>query len=470
MRMMENLSPKNQKLACWIFRLVLRAQQPPSLITLAFAEEGFLDPSSNPAQLRVAYDNEWPQTAVSIQKVLDRQQRRLTECCAGLLVAEADNGATMMVENEQAAQRVVFAHQTAKEWVAREDIWHKITDLPAVDNVQLDLSILSGCVRHLKAFDVFTSPVSVWPNPRFGSDAWLLIANALRCAERIDNEEGFDFIADYYYELLDELDRSCQQAWVTALQTQRPMYEPPEWYESTLQTLLAKHWAGFEPMEAGKPPKRKNFLALAVQANLVRYVAAKLNRLDPASRKVEAQDLLPHVVGPIADGFSACVSLSGDYLDFHHDMPDTRLLDILFDAGASCRPDPDANDNEDASYVLWTKAIKTGRRYFSRGSPTMTHLLESGSSRRLMLNRQRWVTAIKALLLHGADPRVEIEAGAGGGTSVGNSEVGESQSSIGNMAVTAGDFIREMLAGEPEYGIELFELETLMGYNRGRAQ
>ncbi|KAI0121299.1 hypothetical protein BJ170DRAFT_714580 [Xylariales sp. AK1849] len=92
-------------------------------------------------------------------------------------------------------------------------------------------------------------------------------------------------------------------------------------------------------MEASKSPKRKGFLALAVQANLMRYVESKLRGLSEHTRKIKAQDLLIHVVSPKEEGLSACVSLSGDYLDFHHDMSDSRLLQILFGAGANVRDD-----------------------------------------------------------------------------------------------------------------------------------
>lgn len=436
MRMLENLGTDQQQSASRIFHLVLKAQQPPSLITLAFAEEGHLTPRTN--ELRISYDNTHPYDIASVQRLSDRMQSRLYVCCAGLLVAET-GPTTNSNSSSETGQRVVFVHQTAKEWVRRKDIWQRLPGCRPEDSTELDFSLLSGCARHIKAFEILRPPVLAWPNWRFRPDAWLLIANALRYAERIDAA-----VPDVrkYCELLDELDATCQRAWVAALQRHKPLHEDPDWYEVRLPGYCKKHWASYEPMDAGKPPKRKDFLSLAVQANLVRYVKAKLAQIDaPEDRKKKAQELLPYVISPKAEGFSACAGLSGDYWDFHHDMPDSRFLDILFDAGASARGDE----------KVFTKALKAGRHYFSRGSVTMTHLLETSSSTRLMENRERWVQAIKSMLQHGADPQTEIQVTTGGS---------ENQSTATTTAV---DLIRETLEGEPEYAVELIEMETIMG-------
>ncbi|KAL7626664.1 hypothetical protein AAE478_003438 [Parahypoxylon ruwenzoriense] len=434
MRMLENLTPEQQQSAARIFRIVLGAQQPPTLVTLAFTEEGHLDP--NTGELRAVKDNAHPYDNVSIQRLSDNMQRRLKICCAGLLVAET--GPSTNASSIEAGHRVVFVHQTAKEWVRRKDIWLLLPGCTPLDSVELDFSLLSGCARHMKAFDLLRPPILAWPHWRFRPDAWLLIANGMRYAERIDGEITN---VQKYCELLDELDSTCQQAWVTALKNHKPLHEDPDWYETRLPSFCRKHWASYEPMDAGKPPKRKDFLSLAVQANLVRYVKTKLSRLGEEARSKKAQDLLPYVVSPKAEGFSACAGLSGDYCDFHHDMPDSRLLEILFDAGASPREDE----------RVFQKALKAGRHYFSRGSVTMTHLMETSSSARLMENRQRWVTAIKTMLIHGADPHVEIQVTAG---------TAENQSTA---TIAAVDLIRETLEGEPEYAVELIEMEALMG-------
>ncbi|CAJ2503565.1 Uu.00g109590.m01.CDS01 [Anthostomella pinea] len=433
MRMIENLTPDNQTAAYSIFHLVLRAQQPPTLVTLAFADQGYLDPNSG--KLRVVQDSIRREDVTSVQQLADQMQRRLQVCCAGLLEAEVLSGSNPI---EEAGQRVVFTHQTTKEWVGRRDIWHKLPGIQQVGDVDLDCALLSGCVRTLKAFEAVRPPVLTWPNMRFRPDAWLLVANSLRYAERIDSEVK-DVTA--YAELLDELNATNQRAWLAALDNHKPLVEDPDWYERKLPNLRRKHWSSFEPMEAGKSPKRKDFLSLVVQANLVRYVALKLGEMDRDSRRRKAQELLVYAVSPKGDGFSACVNLSGDYLDFHHDMPDTRLLDILFEAGA------DPRDDEQ----IWMKALKAGRHYFSRGSATMTHLMETWASKRLSLNRERWVAAVKSLLLHGANPHAELQV------TTGNEE------NRSTTTVVAVDLIRDTLEGEPDYALDLLELEALMG-------
>lgn len=378
-----------------------------------------------------------PQTIDDLRDISDQMQLRLQTCCAGLL--EAEEGPV------EAGQRVVFMHQTAKEWVGRKDVWHKLPGIPSspIDTVELDLSLLSGCIRHLKSYEALHPPVSAWPDVRFRPEAWLLIANSLRYAARVDDELA---TLGPYCQLLDELDRTNSAAWVRSLQNHRPLYDDPDWYAKECPALCRKHWAGYEPMEAGKPPKRKDFLSLAVQASLVNYVSTKLDALPVDARRMKAQELLAYVVSPKAEGFSACVSLSGDYMDFHHDMPDSRLLDVLFAAGA------DENDGEDGTLDrAWIKTLKTGRRFFTRQGTTMSHLMESGTSSLLTQNRERWVAAVKSLLKHGANPYLEVEIRAG---------TGENHSTVTMAAV---DLIRETLEGEPEYAVELSQMEILMG-------
>lgn len=433
MYMLKRLSAEERKAAHHIFWLALRVQQAATIITLALAHEGYLDSTGH--ELRVRGDDVTPHTAESIQKLTEDMTHRLYSTCARLLEAEAPSNSNW----SEAGQRVVFRHLSAKEWVARRDIWERL-GVPIVSEVHMDFCLLSGLVRHIKTFGGAQKPmVLAWPVPRFRPDAWFLIAKALRVAERLDGSVS-DEESSLYFALLDELDAIGQQAWISALDKHKPLYEDPEWYTKRLPALQKKHWSSCEPMEVGKPPKRKDFLALAVQANLVRYVGEKLQRLGADERKSRAQGLLGCVVSPQPEGRSACVALSGDFVAFHHDMPDSRLLDVLFAAGAA---DPEK---------IWLRTLKTGRRFFQRSHMTMTHLLESGASQRLMLNRERWVAAVKALLLRGADPRVEVKIST-------ESTADEASSTT---TVAAADFIRETLEGEPEYAVELLELEKLM--------
>ena len=83
---------------------------------------------------------------------------------------------------------------------------------------------------------------------------------------------------------------------------------------------------------------------------------------------------------------------------------------------------------------------------------TMSQLMQSSSSSRLIQNRERWVTAIRELLKHGADPYATMETRSG---------VRGDHSSYETK--TAIEVIRETLEGEPEYALELAELDALSG-------
>ncbi|KAK8055709.1 hypothetical protein PG993_000936 [Apiospora rasikravindrae] len=434
MKMLRNMPLSDVQQCFRIWQLVLRARQPPSLITLAFAEQGYWDSSSG--KLMATQPNLNPSTLGELEECTRDLRGRLQRWASGFLETEAEGNQTGTAD-----QRLVFCHQTGKEWASRKDFWQEVPGVPPSDPVELDLALLSGCIRHLKCFELVRPPVSAWPDVRFRPEAWLLVANALRLCALVDDKVPN---LEAYRELLDDLDNTCQRAWVRSLQSHKPLYEDPDWYERKCPTLCRKHWAGYEPMETGKPPKRKDFLALAIQASLVNYVSVKLKSLKGDMRRRKAEELLVYVVNPKPDGVSACGTLVGDYVDFHHDMPDPKVLDVLFEAGATARPSGDGEPNK-----VWSKALKAGRRFFTHQNE-VTHLLETSASHRLLQNRERWVAAIKALLAHGADPFAHVELKSGSG---------ESQSL---RHYTALELIRETLEGEPEYAIDLNAMEAVV--------
>ncbi|KAK9423371.1 hypothetical protein SUNI508_04265 [Seiridium unicorne] len=432
MHMIAALKPEQQNIAYRIFRLVMRSIQPPCLITLAFAEEGYLvNPNSQDrssmGRLRAFNDKSQSRDVRGLVVVCQQMKDKLKTSCAGLLEAEASL--------QELGQRVVFMHQTAKEFAGRKDVWDKVHHAP-FDNVTADFCLLSGCVRHLRCFEAL-QPICLWPNVGFNTETWLLIANGMRYAARIDGET---MDRQAYLDLVDELDQVTQQAWITCLLRHEPLFDDPQWSQVECPALCRRHWTGFEPMDAGKSPRRQDFLSLAVQASLTNYVAEKLKALDSEARRAKAHELLELAVSPKAEGVSACVALSGDYTDFHHDMPDTKVLEVLLANGAEPRSDK----------RVWVNAVKTGSLYFSRQSVAITHLLQSRTSTLLMLNRQRWVAAIKVLLLHGADPHMSIQMRRGSGEDRSMEER------------TAMEIIVNMLEGEPEFALELRELQVLV--------
>ncbi|ORY57506.1 uncharacterized protein BCR38DRAFT_449277 [Pseudomassariella vexata] len=438
MRIIENLHRDQQRQACRIFQIVLQAQDPPSPIMLAFAEEGYLAPArviaKNPqlGELLVSHDNVRPYSIKELGRIRDQMENRLAGSCAGLLEIEAGPTST--------SGRVVFKHMTAKEFIIRREIWDKVNIEPP-NKVEINFSLLSGTIRHLKCFTALKSPLVLRPKIVFHPEFWLGVASALKYAARVD-EETFDHTA--YYNLLDELDQISNEIWNTALRQHVPPVDDFEWNQKTYPALARQHWASFEPMDLGPSPKRNDFLCLAVQANLVNYVAAKLGQLEDDARRAKAEELLEYAASPEGDSGTvsgpsvpACVSLTGSYKDFHHDMPDSRFLDLLFDSGASTA----APKGQGA----WLKVLKAGNRYFSRQNTAESNMKD----RNLVQNRQRWVAAVIALLAHGADPNVQIE--------LSQNANGEGSTEIRSAI----EVIRDILEGEIEYTRDLVRIEAL---------
>ncbi|KAK8050133.1 hypothetical protein PG994_011863 [Apiospora phragmitis] len=415
MQLLRNMPLSDIQLCFRIWQLVLRARQPPSLITLSFALQGYWDSSSG--KLMATQPDLQPKTLEDLDALTRDLRESLQRFATGFLETESEGNQATAAE-----QRIVFCQTTGKEWASRKDFWQEVPGVPPSDPLEIDLALLSGCIRHLKCFELMRPPVSAWPDVRFRPEAWLLVANALRLCAQVDDKVPN---LEAYRELLDDLDNTCQRAWVKSLQSHKPLYEDPDWYERKCPTLCRKHWAGYEPMETGKPPKRKDFLSLAIQASLTSYVSVKLKSLKGDMRRRKAEELLVYVVNPKPDGVSACGTLVGDYVDFHHDMPDPKVLDVLFDAGATARPSEEGEPNK-----VWTKALKAGRRFFTHQNE-VTHMLETSASHRLLQNRERWL----------------------------KSGTAENQSLRHYSAL---ELIRETLEGEPEYAIDLNAMESVV--------
>ena len=119
MRKIENLHPTFQAACCKIFEIILRGQQPLSLITLAFAEDGvYAPPDANPklGRLNAIHDNLHPHSKTDLQNICERMKQRLETHCAGLLEARADN------DGVDTSKRVYFMHQTTKEFACHKDM------------------------------------------------------------------------------------------------------------------------------------------------------------------------------------------------------------------------------------------------------------------------------------------------------------------------------------------------------------
>ncbi|KAH8668898.1 hypothetical protein BX600DRAFT_396899 [Xylariales sp. PMI_506] len=455
MRIIQNLAPSHQREGCRIFEIILRSLDPPHPLVLAFADEGYLAKSKlqrehpEAGELLISHDKLHPFTVQDLRNISERLEHRLTSCCAGLL------------ETTEKQQRVVFMHLTAKEFVFKGHIWDRILVTPP-SKTEIDFSLISGNLRYLSAVKSIRPLVSGGPRFQFEPEAWVMVSNILRYANRVD-DESFDDAA--YIKLLDDLDATCSEAWATAIKQHVPAAgEDPEWHrgDGRYAALLSSHWAGFEPMELGPSPLRHDFLALALQANLYNYVHEKLMGLGSAERAQRAQRLLEYAVCPEGDtrsdagsSVSASSSLTGNARDFHHDMPDTKFVHLLFECGADAQ--------QASARDVWVRTLSRGRTFFSGQHLGMLNL-SRGSYHALAQNRQRWVAAVTALLAGGVDPHLQVEtgsiaaAGSGGGGALGGGLGSEGSSTEAKPAI---DVVKNILEGEKEFAKDLIVIEAL---------
>jgi hypothetical protein len=454
MRIIQSMSPDEQREAARIFHIILRAVDPPNLVTLAFAFEGYLAPPklqlADPTvgSLLVDHDRAHPYTRDDLSRISDQMQSRLTTSCGDLLET-TDKGA-----------RVVFMHLTAKEFVIRSSVW-KQAQLTVPSPVEVDVSLMSGTIRYLKCYSTLRLVVTSRPRLQFTPQAWLFVSHVLRYAARVDerliNGNHDACPREVYVALLDDLDKTFQEAWQTAIKEHVPARDDVSWYRDKYRPLLASHWTDFEPMELGPSPRRQGFLSLALQANLYGYVSYKVAQIaDDNERATVAMDLLEYAVAPEGDGrthdggqsLSAAGTVTGTYKDFHHDMPDGRFAPLLIDTVLEA--DTKGLDLIAQQRFVWTQALKAGRPFFQqRGGRAAVLNLTPESMTTLARNRGRWVAAIKALLSTGwADPHMQIQD--------------TSNDRIGGEMKSASDMIKETLEGEVEFARELVMIEALI--------
>ncbi|KAK8104928.1 hypothetical protein PG999_008287 [Apiospora kogelbergensis] len=174
--------------------------------------------------------------------------------------------------------------------------------------------------------------------------------------------------------------------------------------EKDLPGLCHHHWAGFEPMERGKSPKRTSFLTLAIQANLVLYVShalEPLSRGQPSSTGKSPQLLLEELLraavvpaGPsTSDAIPASQALVDDYRAPHTDFPATALAEAVLQYG---RATALLDLRSPAGAKIWAGLIRARRHCFAsrpgQARQTMARLLAGGPDRNAALrhNQERW--------------------------------------------------------------------------------
>lgn len=455
MRIIQNLPPVKQRETCRIFELLLRAIESPGLVSLAFAVEGYLAPVQQQQQQRqqsalvsaqgqkngaevgelaVAQDKANPFTAEDLHNISEHMERRMISCCSGLLETTK-------------TKKVVFMHLTAKEFALRGGIWDKVLVAPP-NKAEMDLSLMSANIRYLRCLGTLNRLMRRLPPLRFTGESWLIIANTLRYAHRLDNVP-FDTTA--YIALLDELDETCRT--LTRGRDRSPTPSAAGQDRSSSRSAMPVHWASLEPMELGQSPLRTTFLALAMQANLFNFVLSKLMALDYETRRARAQELLEYAVCPEGDSraegmpsVSACVSLTGSYKDFHHDLPETRFVQLLFELGA------DASGQTPASRDLWQRTVQSGHRYFTSSGVLNALSFNQTPAQASPQNRQRWVAVVLLMLEHGADPHCQVET-------MGGSQLGTDSGSLESRPAI--EIIRRTLEGEKEFAGDVIMMEAL---------
>ncbi|KAH8198316.1 hypothetical protein TruAng_007518 [Truncatella angustata] len=436
MRIVQSLPSTQRREACRIFEITLRSRDPPNIVTLTLAEEGYLARKElqklNPdlGELLVRHEKANPVSAYDVATIVENMEQRLLSCCAGLL-EKTDNG-----------QRVVFMHLTAKEFLAKSGIWDRLS-VTKPSSIEIDYSLISANIRYLRYVITTRLFASRWPRFRVEPEAWLLIGSILQYASRVD-DKPFDF--DSYVDMLDVLDDMCNECWQQAVQGYMPPSTDREWSNEQRSRLLATSWAAFEPMDFGQSPWRHNFLALGIQANLFNYVSAKLMAFSDNDRAAEAQSLLQYAVYSEGDNrstkgsmVSSCTPLTGSYRDFHHDLPDAEFVRLLLQCGASSR-------HQQAQH-LWARVLLAGRRYFSKQGVSALSIRTSPAQATTQ-NRQRWVAIVTALLEDGANPHLQVETGG---------ETGGDGSTEVRSAI---EIIRSTLAGEDGFARALIVIEA----------
>ncbi|KAK8033932.1 hypothetical protein PG991_003330 [Apiospora marii] len=378
MYMFQGLRPEQRRAAGGIFRVMGAALRgstlAPSVLHLAFAAEGYADEDGVLRALQDGGDDgDGFLSQAQLRRLGEGMAGRIETCCQGLLKIEG--GGPL-----EPGQRVTFSLPSAKDFALRRDVCEKLLGgdgrdddddgSPGLDSLDIEMALLSSHVRLVQCFRPGVlrplMQTTSYDRPHVSPEAWLLIAMALRCAGRVegglqdrvrcrggvdDGDDKWRRRRDMYVALLDRLDASCQKLWVEALRRHQPVLVfsggggGSEDWDARLPALCRQHWAGFEPMERGRSPRRHGFLALAVQANLALYVAARFERCwQPARDGVHGgggvgrsdqqgeEEMLLRVAvvpSPSPDAVPACRALAEDYGALHVDFPATTMVELV---------------------------------------------------------------------------------------------------------------------------------------------
>lgn len=289
----------------------------------------------------------------------DRRRRqtevegRLRSRCAGLLELRSrkeGRGRTLDGDFE-----VVYLHKTVAEFLERDDVWSEIEGFTKGKGFDPHVSLLQSLVMRIKCIEV--DP----PRPHYEHfseqplhDLWRLVSTAMDFARFAETSTG-----TAARKLLDELDKAMSSHFRLVQSTSAE----PIWRSDRLTS-----WCDTYEEDYNRPvPWHDNFLAFTVRHGLTLYVQSKIRQLGKGCIQKEGRPLLDYACRPEPSygGWSETI------------RPD--IVATLLQNGA----DPNQKFN---CFSPWQNALYTPTR-----------------------DPVRWVTVLKLLVLHGADPNAFIQ-------------------------------------------------------------
>jgi hypothetical protein len=267
---------------------------------------------------------------------------------------------------------VDYLHRTAKDFIERPETW----DMLLAANVapfNPHLSLLRSSLLLLKSL-----PQGDLTTERF----WCAVRWCMRCARQADRTAS---PGDAYIAILDTMNIAAANLG-RSVTSDRPA---PERRTGRSQRKVERpHWASTEP---GSGIKGRNFICLAVQYDLVRYVKAKHGETS-ITQDDNGRSMLDYAFSPTEEAHSGVENAS------LHSRPSASMIKLLLSAGA----DP---NQWSSGGTPWQRALEwlADAAYDTREVPPAE----------LHKMKKDWYIIIKAFVVAGADPKADFNAGGG---------------------------------------------------------
>jgi hypothetical protein len=417
-KMLNSLEPFYFSHASQLFQLVRESIDPPTLLTLSFADE---EPD-------IVFKQKLHSLTID-ERVLraDTMRRRLNSNCKGLLEIASnncsphdldqpshsrwqiirpgtipnseflqDNRVVLAVEESLAEATVQYLHRTVKDFLESPAVWDRVLEVgPKGYNPRL--ALCSAFVLQLKNLD---------PRMLGRHIFWYHVKLCINYAKVDEDPDG------KFANLLDELDRSATKLTACAglddhsFVSYYSKFTPEE-------GGLYPHWAC--TFSRYDPDRGLSFLSLAVKLNLYFYVKARANKNCLVMQDSGLWSILRDSI--------TCDSSFNSFFGIEV-FPNLPMVTLLLDHGA----DPNwSNSFSTVWEFLLEEATSVRAKRSERG-----HMLLNGDiyipeeNWKLVETRQlrvrvlcksppgnAWIEAIYEFLTRGADPTIDLEAGVG---------------------------------------------------------